>query len=109
MINDGEIFETVADKTLNTMLDRIDDILGEEFDVDLNGGILNIELEDGAQYVINKNAPNYELWMSSPISGASHFYLEDDLVTWIDTRSGHKLFDKLANELSQSAGKSFSF
>jgi frataxin len=109
MITDGEIFETVAEKTLNILLDRIDDILGDEVDVDLNGGILNIELENGSQYVINKNAPNYEIWMSSPLSGASHYYLEDDLKTWVDTRSGHKLFDKLAQELSQNAGKTFTF
>ena len=56
MITDGEIFETIAENTLNILLDRIDDVLGDEFDVDLNGGILNIELENGSQYVINKNA-----------------------------------------------------
>ena len=109
MITEDEIFETVADKTLNILLDRIDEVLGDKFDVDLNGGILNIELENGAQYVINKNAPNYEIWMSSPLSGASHYFLKDDLVTWVDTRNGLKLFDKLAKELSLSAGKSFSF
>ena len=48
MITDGEIFETIAENTLNILLDRIDDILGDEFDVDLNGGILNIELENGS-------------------------------------------------------------
>ena len=65
--------------------------------------------KDGVQYVINKNAPNCEIWMSSPLSGASHYYLENDLATWVDTRSGHKLFEKLEQELSQSAGKSFTF
>ena len=109
MITDGEIFETIAEKTLNILLDRIDDVLGDAFDVDLNGGILNIELENGAQYVINKNAPNYEIWMSSPLSGASHYYLDDDLETWVDTRSGEKFFEKLAQELSQSARSSFTF
>ena len=109
MITDDEIFETIAEKTLNMLLDRIDDALGDAFDVDLNGGILNIELENGAQYVINKNAPNYEIWMSSPLSGASHYYLDDDQKTWVDTRSGEKFFEKLAQELSQSAESFFTF
>lgn len=109
MITDNEIFQTIADKTLNILLDRIDDVLGDDFEVDLNGGVLNIELKKGVQYVINKNAPNCEIWMSSPLSGASHYYLENDLATWVDTRSGHKLFEKLEQELSQSAGKSFTF
>ena len=109
MITDGEIFENIAEKTLNMLLDRIDDALGDAFDVDLNGGILTIELKNGAQYVINKNAPNYEIWMSSPHSGASHYYLDDDLETWVDTRNGDKFFEKLSQELSQCAEKSFTF
>ena len=55
MITDNEIFQTIADKTLNILLDRIDDVLGDDFEVDLNGGVLNIELKKGVQYVINKN------------------------------------------------------
>ena len=109
MITDVKIFESIAQKTLNTLLDCIDDELGDEFDVDLNAGILSIELANGTQYVINKNAPNFEIWMSSPLSGASHYFLEDDLKTWVDTRSGCKLLDKLAEELSQSSGKKFTF
>ena len=109
MITDGEIYETIAEKTLNILLDRIDDVLGDAFDVDLNGGILNIELQNGTQYVINKNAPNYEIWMSSPISGASHYYLDEDLKTRVDTRNGDKFFNKLAQELSQCSGKPFTF
>ena len=107
MTTDGEIFEIIAEKTLNSLLDHIDDALGDVFDVDLNGGVLNIELENGAQYVINKNAPNCEIWMSSPLSGASHYYLDDDQETWVDTRSGDNFFERLAQELSQSAGKPF--
>ena len=109
MITDGEIFENIAEKTLNMLLDRIDDALGDAFDVDLNGGILIIELENTAQYIINKNAPNYEIWMSSPLSGASHYYLDEDLETWVDTRNGDKFFEKLSQELSQCAEKSFTF
>ena len=109
MITDGKIFETIAQKTLDTMLDRIDNDLGDEIDVDLNAGILNIEFSNGAQYVISKNAPNCEIWMSSPLSGASHYYLEDDLKTWVDTRNGEKLFEKLAEELSLGSLKSFTF
>ena len=109
MITDNEIFQTIADKTLNILLDRIDDVLGDDFEVDLNGGVLNIELKKGVQYVINKNAPNCEIWMSSPLSGASHYYLEDDLKTWVDTRNGEKLFEKLAEELSRGSLKSFTF
>jgi frataxin-like iron-binding protein CyaY len=42
MTTDGEIFETIAEKTLNSLLDHIDDALGDVFEVDLNGGVLNI-------------------------------------------------------------------
>ena len=35
--------------------------------------------------------------------------LEDDLKTWVDTRNGEKLFEKLAEELSRGSLKSFTF
>ena len=38
MITDGEIFKTVAENTLNSLLDCIDDALGDVFDVDSKCG-----------------------------------------------------------------------
>jgi frataxin len=105
---DSKTFEFHAEKALQDLMQQIDDALGDVMDVDLEGGILMIELADGGQYVINKQAPNREIWMSSPLSGARHFYFDAELNAWIDTRAGGNLYDLLSAEMTQASGKSFS-
>ncbi len=81
--------------------------LGDGMDVDLEGGILHIELEDGGKYVINKQVPNREIWMSSPQSGARHFTFDDQGNCWLDTRNGENFYELLSTELARAAGQSF--
>lgn len=82
---DESRFATLADQMLNHLSDTIDAILGDDVDVELQGGILTLSLDGGGQYVINKHAPNRQIWLSSPVSGASHYDCADD-GTWVSTR-----------------------
>jgi frataxin len=102
--SDGEsAFHAAADRTLAHLFERIEDRLGDELDVDLQGGILTIELASGGQYVINKHAPNRQIWLSSPTSGAAHFGHEPGR-GWISTRGGAALHELLAQELGAATG-----
>lgn len=104
---DEEAFVNLAEKTLQDLMEQIDDALGDQMDVDLDGGILTIELPSGAQYIINKQTPNREIWMSSPVSGAKHFVFAKEAQCWVDTRGGDPFYDLLARELSQASGQVF--
>lgn len=104
---DESAFEALADETLRRFMDQIDDALGDGLDVDLEGGILTIELDTGDQYVINKHAPNRQVWMSSPVSGAFHF--EFDGKAWVSTRDPATVLTRLlADELAAATGQTFS-
>ncbi len=92
-------FETAADATLGKLMDVLDEMIGDAADVESQGGVLTITFDDGRQYVINKHAPNRQLWMSSPKSGASHFDLDGEV--WWSTRGGDALHQMLATELSE--------
>jgi len=37
-------------------------------------GVVNIEMRGGKFYVLNKQTPNRQIWLSSPISGPSRFH-----------------------------------
>lgn len=104
MAFDASSFEKTADDTLAAFLDAIDEALGDRLEVDLQGGILTIELDSGGQYVINKHGPNRQIWMSSPKSGATHYDFDEAAGAWRCTRSGRLLNEVLAGELAQSAG-----
>lgn len=101
---DESRFETLADETLHRFMDAIDAALGDVLDVDLENGILKIELDDGRQYVINKHAPNRQIWLSSPVSGAAHFGYDAASGGWVSTRGAGNLAAILAAELEGAAG-----
>jgi len=101
---DDSAFETLADGTLQALMDAIEEALGDYLEVDLQNGILTIEVDGGGEYVINKHGPNRQIWMSSPVSGASHFD-HDDEMGWVSTRGGGRLAVILADELSAATGE----
>ncbi len=102
---DENTFHTAADHTLERFFDAIDAQLGDSLEVDLEGGVLTVELENGGSYVINKHAPNRQIWMSSPASGASHFDYDEASGQWLGTRGGGALAAMLAEELAEATGE----
>ena len=97
-------FERRAAEILDTLFEQIEDQLGDWLDVEMSGGILQIELPDGGAYVVNKHAPNREIWLSSPMSGAWHFAAGVD-GTWRSTRGTEELTALLAGELAAASGR----
>lgn len=79
-------FHAVADELLQTVVEAVDTKIGDTAEVDLIGGVLTIDLGPKGQYVVNKHAPNRELWLSSPVSGAWHFQYDADADAWCSTR-----------------------
>ena len=98
-------FESLADRTLARLQAAIEDAEGD-LDADLVGGILTIETESGAKYLLNRHAPNRQLWLSSPVSGAWHFAWSEGDQAWVSTRGGERLERLLGGELSQASGHS---
>jgi frataxin len=100
-------FERQAGKVLDTLMAQIEDQAGDDLEVDLVGGILTIGLPRGGQYLINKHAPNREIWLSSPVSGAWHFR-HDAANGWVSTRTVDNarpaLHRLLADELAAATG-----
>jgi frataxin len=75
MIDKSEYLQ-IIDDLLRTLEGKYEDSLAFE-EVNLNGGVLTLELNNGSVFVINKHEPTQELWLSSPLSGAHHFkYIE---------------------------------
>ena len=101
---DESRFATLADRTLERLAEAVDEQLGDEVDADLLGGILTLSLPGGGQYVINKHAPNREVWLSSPVSGAAHFAWDGE--AWRSTRAPHaSLLPLLEGELAARFGR----
>ncbi|CAJ1027354.1 frataxin-like protein [Leishmania guyanensis] len=104
-------FNTAADELLElieTKVDALDSAAVE--DVSCNGGVLTIETAERGVFILNKQAPNVQLWLSSPISGPHHYDMitvtQDghERVSWKSNHDGHDLVKKLEEELMEAIG-----
>ena len=103
------VFHRAADEMLNNLQDRVE-TWGEsssfqDFDFNAEAGVVTISLgDDHGTYVINKQGPNKQIWMSSPFSGPLRFDYDLVTKTWIYQRDGSFLHQPLANELVAAGG-----
>lgn len=110
-------FEILAGDTLEGYFDAIEETLGNVVEAEFEGGILTIELAieqgGGGHYVINRHAPNQQIWLSSPISGAAHFDYDEEAGQWVSSRAAkaqeqaQTLAQLLAGELTAATGIPF--
>ena len=106
MMTEAE-FDRLATATLSRFAETLEQALGTVAEVDFQSGILTISLDQGGEYVINKHAPNRQIWLSSPRSGANHFSFDATRAAWIGTRSGRVLGELLVEELGAVASGPF--
>ncbi|QPG76612.1 hypothetical protein FOA43_004004 [Brettanomyces nanus] len=98
-------YRRLADDTLELISTDLEDFFEDknilDADVENSAGILTINTTKGI-YVINKQPPNKQLWLSSPLSGPKRFdYLDKQ---WKCMRNNRKLYDILKEEVNQIFG-----
>ncbi|CAG9530486.1 unnamed protein product [Cercopithifilaria johnstoni] len=95
-------YEKLAIETLGKLADYLDSFpdkfnCAEEYYVNSSMGVVTAKIsQKTGTYVINKQTPNRQIWLSSPLSGPKRF----DLVgkKWISTRDDVSLDTLLNNE-----------
>lgn len=97
-------YEKLADETLDMLADYFEDLgdesfSGSEYDVVFSSGVLTIMLGgDRGTYVINKQTPNKQIWLSSPTSGPKRYNWTGQ--RWVYSHDGVSLHQLLSKELS---------
>lgn len=99
---DEREFESRATRALQA-IERALEASGAELDFELKeGGILEIEFEDGSKIIVNRHGAAREIWVAARAGG---FHFRWDGVAWRDTRDGAELFDALSKLVSSQLGR----
>ena len=95
----GDDYVALADECLDAILEKADELSDERDDVEaeLSSGVLTLKIAGAGTWVINKQVPNRQLWLSSPVSGPCRYEYVDG--TWTHTRDGSSLSELLEREL----------
>ncbi len=66
------------------------------------GGILEIEFDDGSKMIVNRHGAAREIWVAARSGG---FHFRWDGAAWRDTRSGEELFAALSELVSRQLAR----
>ncbi|XP_078482079.1 zinc finger protein ZF(C2H2)-124 [Ciona intestinalis] len=103
-------YEKYSDATLESLSDFFDEIsdsdfVSNEFDAFLESGVLTVRVSKAVgTYVINKQTPNKQIWLSSPISGPKRYDFEDN--SWKYLHNGGYLHHLIEDELKEIVSES---
>lgn len=97
-------YNKISNEYLETLSDDLEDLSEHypDIDAELNQGVMTVTLSSGKTYVINKQPPNKQIWLSSPISGPKRY----DLIRgkWVTLRDNTLLTELLEQEFSSELG-----
>ncbi|KAL6538248.1 hypothetical protein OROGR_012236 [Orobanche gracilis] len=106
-------YQRLANSTIHDLLEKLeeygDSVEIDGYDVDYGNEVLTLKLGSLGTYVINKQTPNRQIWMSSPVSGPSRFDWDHDARSWIYRRTKQDLIKILETELEKLCGEPISF
>jgi len=108
-----EAYHSIVSLTLESVQEvyeeEADDDPALAMDVEYADGVLNVVVGDHGTFVLNKQAPNLQLWLSSPVSGPLRYYYSSEAVAWLNQRDDHELLPLLADDFETLCGKRLDF
>ncbi|KXN72796.1 Frataxin [Conidiobolus coronatus NRRL 28638] len=94
-----------SEKTMNNLFEQLEELLEEEdnsaYDLEYQSGVLTLKLGVNGTYVINKQPPNQQIWLSSPHSGPKRYNFDLKEETWFYHRDNSTLKNLLETELKE--------
>ncbi|KZS95818.1 Frataxin [Sistotremastrum niveocremeum HHB9708] len=101
----GEKYHQLSEEFMDTLHESLEELLDEVnipgYDVEYSSGVLTLNVGQYGTYVINKQPPNKQIWLSSPMSGPKRYDWNAGVRTWVYERDRNALKDLLHDELSQ--------
>ncbi|KAJ6574872.1 hypothetical protein B0H19DRAFT_616889 [Mycena capillaripes] len=117
-----ERYNMLSDSTMDNLLhaleNLVDNLGNPAYEVEYHSGVLTLQLGEKGTYVINKQPPNKQIWLSSPFrccfllsssnilirneSGPKRYDYHEGGDAWVYSRDGQSLTDLLNRELSDA-------
>ncbi|XP_066274899.1 frataxin, mitochondrial-like [Branchiostoma lanceolatum] len=99
-------YHRIADDTLDGLAEYLEDLGDQDYcppdyDIQFSSDVLTLRLGGNlGTYVINKQTPNRQIWLSSPTSGPKRYDYFPDRSGWVYRHDNNSLHSLLEEELS---------
>lgn len=105
-------YHALSDNALDDLLLFFEDLIEVEantedgWEVDYISGVLTVNFgQKHGVYVLNKQPPNKQIWLSSPISGPKRYDYDVSKASWFYNRDQKTLGALLRNEVARILGR----
>ncbi len=97
-------YQQLADSALRTLESMLDEVDGEDVDVERSGDVVTLTFKDGKKCVVNTQRPTRQIWLAAN-ARAWHFDWDEPSSRWMDDkRQGVELFDRVRAIVKEHAG-----
>ena len=104
-----ERYHVVAGATLEGFQDAFDEYSDDhpaaQLDVEYADGVLNVMVGSHGTFVLNKQAPNLQIWLSSPVTGPQRYDFCVSTNSWLNSRDQRELFSRVSDDFNQLMGE----
>ncbi|EJT98908.1 Frataxin [Dacryopinax primogenitus] len=104
----AEDYHKLSDRAMDNILESLEEAIdagvGRNAEEGWESGVLTLSCGPHGTYVLNKQPPNQQIWLSSPLSGPKRY--DYSLGVWFYTRDGSTLKQLMEAELAELAGES---
>ncbi|KAL0575058.1 Mitochondrial matrix iron chaperone [Marasmius crinis-equi] len=102
-------YHQLSEDTMDALVEDLEALLDEygnpNYEVEYHSGVLTLKLGDEGTYVINKQPPNKQIWLSSPVSGPKRYDYSEGGNSWLYSRDNRSIGQLLNEELSKAFKK----
>ncbi len=103
---------SIVDSTINQIAHTLEDMADDErfndfedekgeVDITVNEGVLSVHCGSEGTFIISRQTPTQQLWLSSPVSGPWHYTYNRETASWVCTKGELPFFDRMDEELSK--------
>lgn len=108
----SDLYDKKANLFLEDLTDQLESLSEDDpsfiSSVDAAQGVVEFDLENVGTYVINKQPPNKQIWLSSPISGPFRFDYDSIRDNWISLRDNNlDLLSHLNKEIKETSNDKY--
>lgn len=104
-LSDNDYYDksSIAMERLTECLEDLgEQVNSDDYDVEYSSGVLTLKLGTQGIYVINKQPPNKQIWLSSPFSGPERYDFDAQNDTWFCRHTDESLGALLGREISEA-------
>lgn len=104
-------YHRISDQSMDDLLVYLEELMEQEstpengWEVEYNSGVMTVDFGSHGTYVVNKQPPNKQIWLSSPISGPKRYDYSEAHETWFYARDSRSLGDLLREEFKEILGR----